>query len=450
MAIHDKKRGLGIFFATVVLLSVSFVVATHVVTLADGTLIDDSAIEDNRTNFTISVNATENIDGGNITEVNITLPAGVTFVAGSNDSSLNASSNFNQTGQVLSWSNGTENLIANGTVHNFTFEATVAEPGNYQPNVSTINGSFDVDTTLIVLEINDSSLPTVEYDGATLTDGDNHSVSAIAVNITFTDNFNVTGARAELFNATGDLVNISSVSNATGNLTDRDFFINFTGHADGNYVFNATVNDSDANSNSTLVTRNVTIDTTAPVIALAESTDTSASQIVIDIAITESGSGINSTCTVDASGNMIAGTDATQTLTDVDATLSCGKNKTYTITCLDNAGNTASTAASSFGTTSCSTSSSSGGGGGGGGGSSGTPLADSDTEVDSGDGDGPGLSPPSSGGPDAEVGLAGSGSTAGAASGSSRGIGRSGTIVIVIVVLVVLGVLLKMFAVGKK
>ena len=296
-----NKKALGgskIHFVSLILilgviLTMSFVLAAHVITTSTGG-ISYSVNEDIGFIYNITVNNTDTTNSANITYVNITIPNTIfVFLANSNATSAGTHT-FTNTSSVLSWSN--DGLVMNLTHKYFWFNATASTPGSYNITVTTTNvtGSF---SSNISLTINDTTLPSsIEFVSPTESNNANLSRSNIAVNITAADNGIINTIIIRLFNSTRNQINSSSSSTSP-------VFINFTGLSDGVYYFNATINDSYGNSNSTS-TRTVTLDTTRPVITLiapADSTSSTTSAYNFTFNVSDSRNVANCTLVLDGS-----------------------------------------------------------------------------------------------------------------------------------------------------
>ncbi len=236
---------------------VQFALAIHTVrTAAGGTSY--FIAEDVYYVFNFSVNNTDALPSGNISRVNVTLPSGFTFVSGSNLTSAGPHV-FSNTTTVLSWANTTSRLITNLTYYYFSFNASVATPGNYNITITTLNGTGSFMSNLSFV-VNDTTVPSsVDLVDPTNASGTNLSSSSLPVNMTFIDNGVTGSAVIRVFNSTG-LVNASTSSSSS-------FSIIFN-LSDGIYFVNATMNDSFGNSNMS-ITRTITVDTTAPSVSFS-------------------------------------------------------------------------------------------------------------------------------------------------------------------------------------
>ena len=253
-----------------------FVSAAHVITTSTGTTIFN--VNEDITNlYNITVNNSDILETANITQVNITLPASFTFLTDSNGTDA-AISTFVNTSSVLSWTNA-DALVMNLTLNNFWFNATASTPGNYNITVTTVNvtGAYSSNISVVV---NDTTAPgTIIFVSPTSANNTYFPNSAIAINISATDNGIIERVVIRLYNSTSDLVN-SSTSGSLGGSSNA-YFVNFTGHADGVYFVNATANDTYNNANSTGI-RTFVIDTTKPLISFGTGNQDSGANVSVD------------------------------------------------------------------------------------------------------------------------------------------------------------------------
>jgi len=238
---------------------------------------------------------------------------------------------------------GTELVSMNGTSgFNITIDITGLDSSllynyNISCNASNVLGTQSNQTSLNNITF-DSTAPNMTFynvvSGGYYKDSVNFNVSILdAMMGVQTVYFNVT-------NSTG-----TNISAETGLVTEQggDFYSNnsfdTSAHADG--VYNLTVYANDSLNNLNTTTISFTIDNTNP----SPSALTLSSATIGSLTITFSGA--DGTCTVDRSGAEISGSTLTE-----DG-LSCGTSYSYTITCTDTAGNTGSSSATSFSTSSC-------------------------------------------------------------------------------------------------
>ncbi|MEI6732137.1 MAG: fibronectin type III domain-containing protein, partial [archaeon] len=252
-----KNGFFSILIALTIIFSIGFVLSVH--------LISPTSITVNQSQnyvYNITVNNTNVCPvGGNITQLNMTLPGGFVFITDTNGTSTVGG--FVNTSSVLSWTNTTYYLINCSTNNTaFWFNATAnSTAGSYNITVTSVNASA-IYSTNVSITVNDITPPSsITFISQTPATSSNLSSSSIAVNLTANDDVGIGTFRIYLWNSTGvNNTNISS-SGTTGYA-----YINFTGLADGVYYLNTTVNDSSGNENRTSETRRITLDTRAPVI----------------------------------------------------------------------------------------------------------------------------------------------------------------------------------------
>jgi hypothetical protein len=355
--------------ASIFLLAIVLAFVLPVFVMATGAIVKNYTFggtfeidEDTQQNvINISVNNTYIYN--NITQVNITLPSGFTFIdAATNGTSSINTAQFQNTTTVLSWENLTEGLVANGSGINWTFfyfNVSAVNPGIYNLNITTLNGSAISNSTNLSIIVNDTTAPEVLDSNFTLVSGGNYS-GTITLNVTIgnpgatTDPGRVAVSPIEVVtfnvtNLTRDTMFNMTATNDT--LLYWNASLDTTALADGNYNISVVVNDSAMRSNTTAYLGNITIDNTAPSAVTVTSSSTTKTSLTLSVATTEATSGVND-CRTDRSGATITGTGAaSQTLTETG--LSCGTTYTYLVTCYDFAGNSKTSSETSFTTTTC-------------------------------------------------------------------------------------------------
>ena len=134
--------------------------------------------------FNFTINNTDSSE--NVTQVNITLPGGFTFVGGTNATS--ASNNiFYSTSGVMTWDNTTAPgfIDMNSTVQFFEFNATTPNTsGNYTITLDILDTSFNSNSTSFNITVDaDSPNITLSYPGNNTV----HGTSNMTFNFTATD-----------------------------------------------------------------------------------------------------------------------------------------------------------------------------------------------------------------------------------------------------------------------
>ena len=101
----------------IMVLTISFVLAAHVITTSSGGT-SYSVNEDVGFVYNITVNSTDSLDTANITQVNITFPNTFSFLIDSNGTDAGTHT-FTNTSTILSWDN--DGLVMNLTWKYFWF-----------------------------------------------------------------------------------------------------------------------------------------------------------------------------------------------------------------------------------------------------------------------------------------------------------------------------------------
>ena len=269
-----KKKVIFLYLAFLFLISLGIVISVHT-SLPKNVGANHSQV--------YSFNITLNNTGGqllNITQINITLPPGIDFIPGTNETNTLYESFVNSTNVAgltnLSWANITKGYLINGSVNgsSFLFNATINTSivlshiayagGQYNITIWSQSGTTYTLTNLSV-NVSDVMAPyNFYFYSYTPDDSDNLSQDFIPVNVTALDNIGVSEFIIYLHNST-KLVNST---NLTVSGTNVSAFINYTSLPDEFYYLNVTVNDSSNNNNLSL-NMNVTLDTTAPVSQLS-------------------------------------------------------------------------------------------------------------------------------------------------------------------------------------
>lgn len=376
MVIKDKEVSkknffplvlIGIF-AVLIILFVGVVSSTHIFNMPTTIYTQ----EDNTSAiFNISINNTATGVAGNISQVSITIPSTFSYIDQTNGTNNLTvfPAQFTNTSTVLTWVNTTYALI-NGSEADryFWFNATPSIAGWFNISVAVTNGSLTNYSNLSIL-VNDTSVPEVQAANFTTSvrTGGNYS-GTIVLNATIWDSgtldvvlFNITnssGAGANyVYNATRAGTAASGTSNYWANIS-----VPTSSFSDGLYNISIIANDSFNHINNSALLYKVRFDNTNPVTPVIESSSATITSLTLTITVSDASSGIGSSCTVDRDDATVTGTGGTQTITE--SGLSCGSTYTYTATCIDRAGNSINSAATSFTTTSCGSPVSGGGSGG--------------------------------------------------------------------------------------
>ncbi len=236
-------------------ISIVLVSADHIVNFSSGA--DSVTINEDITNL-INISVNNTLDLQNITTVNVSFWNNFVFLAASNgtDSLWESFANISS---VIGWFNSTS-LVKNGTKNYFWFNATASTPGTYNISVTTIRLNGTSSMKNLSITVNDTTPPNlINITEPTPAANSNLSQNFIRVNISASDNNNVSVIRVFLYFSNGTLKNNTNISSSNA-------FLNFTGLFDAIYHINATANDSNGNQNLTSETRVIRLDTIGPVI----------------------------------------------------------------------------------------------------------------------------------------------------------------------------------------
>ncbi len=221
----------------------------------------------------------------------------------------------------------------NGNIWNTTVNLTVYPDGIYNITVWANDTGNNLNNSARAFTIRfDNTKPEVQEANISAPLSNSNQTSAITLNVTVRD---VTSSIGTVF---FNITNSSGAQNATLVGTQegsyyRVLVFNTTGYPDGLYNITIFVNDTANNLNSTALISRVRFDNTAPTVTITRSSSSTLTSVVADVAVTDSGSGINRTCDVDSTLAAVSGSAASQTLTETG--LSCGKAISYTVTCYD-------------------------------------------------------------------------------------------------------------------
>jgi len=311
-----KRESIFFVYLTLLILGLFFVGASHDVLPASFS-VDESV----STLFNISVNNTDSGQDANITQVNITLPSGFTFVEETNETS-SIGAFINDSG-VLSWENATEYLINGSEVQYFWFNATIDNPGDYNITITTVNATGSYSSNISVT-VNSSTLASF---GTNPVDGSIRTNTSVTFDLKCSDNSEV--------NVSQLWGNWSSGwhANFTNSTPVNNSFMNVTigGFSDGVYLWGVYCNDSSGNSDWTDTNRSFVVDTTDPTVV---SFSCSASSVYVDDTLTCSCTSSDATSGVLSTSYTASPSTSTSGVFSTDCTVT------------DNAGNTATSSIS--------------------------------------------------------------------------------------------------------
>lgn len=307
-----KKENLFLFGIVFILGCLVFVIATSTFNfpVANGNY-STTLVFNCTTDLPNALNASllYNASGGTATEVLVTVE---------NDTA--SDTEFYNGNVVLSG-------LSDGSLYNMTCIVYNATDSEYSVSV----GNITIDNTPPSVVNFTNTLDGVIYGS---------SNTSTIVNFSVTDALiGVDSVYLNVTNSSGDEVSFNKTSSPGGGY--YNFTLDLSALSEGTYNLTVFSNDSLNNQNNTEKI-GITIDTTAPVLSLSSSSFSRTS-------LTLSISGAEGTCTSNRSGATISGS----TLTEEG--LSCGTSYSYIVTCVDSAGNSGSSASTSFSTTACST-----------------------------------------------------------------------------------------------
>src|SRR3989344_6873535 len=179
------------FFSLIIFLFIiSLVFAEHRIrTSSGGTSL--TVNEDVQFSYNITVNITDSGPDANVTRVNITLQSPFNFTAGTNATDVPTFTVFTNTSGVLTWENSTYFVVNGSEIRYFTFNATIATPGNYVITVKTVNITGEYSSNISVT-VNDTTIPSsIQFVSPSAANNSNLSQNTIAVNFSVTDNGNI-------------------------------------------------------------------------------------------------------------------------------------------------------------------------------------------------------------------------------------------------------------------
>ncbi|MFZ5955664.1 MAG: hypothetical protein ACOYT4_04515 [Nanoarchaeota archaeon] len=144
-----------LFLILITIIFVNYALANHVITTSNGGT--NYNLNENTYNiYNITVNNTDDIEGANISAVNITIPSTFNFTLNSNGTNAGIH-NFTNTSTVLNWK--TDGLIMNLTYKYFWFNVS-APAGNYNITIITKNAT-GFSSSNITVTINDTTVPVI-------------------------------------------------------------------------------------------------------------------------------------------------------------------------------------------------------------------------------------------------------------------------------------------------
>jgi positive regulator of sigma E activity len=201
--------------------------------------------------YNISVANLNDPVGANFTEVSLTIPAGFTVASSGTDTGVTPT---NPSANVFVFTRSPD-LIVNGTLGYFWFNATKNQTGESNITVGTLDTSSVANSTNVTITISDTIAPSLSFISPTPSDSSTIKTSYIQANTSADE----TGSG--LKNITIYLYNSTSlIDSHTG--TSSPFFYNFTSLNGGVYSLNATAYDNSNNLRS-ISARTITLNVTS-------------------------------------------------------------------------------------------------------------------------------------------------------------------------------------------
>jgi hypothetical protein len=353
------KKNLGLVVLTVFIISAAYLVFAIA---GDGLIVVSPGKGSNYSaNFILNCTYLNTSDVEN--------PVGVNTTFYHNSSGV-WESILNATPYVISdvavWTNATITNITDGKFISFNCSVGNDTDIALTTNITNLTDNIRIDDT-----------PPNVSAFSTTTAGGNYSGDTV-LNVTVDDP--IMGVESVYLNITNSSTTQINFTAATQQGNNYVLTIGTAGFPDGYYNVTVYANDTQLNNQNNSEYIGVTLDNTAPTVTLTSSSITS-SQIVMDVGVSDATSGIGVSCGTENRPNAVpSGTGTSQTMTE--SSLTCGSTYSYTVACVDRAGNLGS-ATASFSTLTCG-SSSSGGTTGGGASSSGTTYSISENQFEEG------------------------------------------------------------------
>jgi len=231
-----------VLFISVLFLSVQFI-------SADPTISPSSFSANIYENKSFSISITNPYSGGseinaNITRVDITLPSGLVYAAGTD--STDSASAFSVASTTLSWINSSYvvgSLDGGDNVKNFGFYANVTTSGTLNISIRTTLGNGTVFESGIPLTSSDSSAPTVNLISPDNNADDTDGVLVFECNAT--DNIAVSSIKISI-TSNGSEIYSNTANFSTAN-TQRQTEWDYTFSSAGSYRWNCFANDTSNN-----------------------------------------------------------------------------------------------------------------------------------------------------------------------------------------------------------
>lgn len=202
-------------------------------------VVPNTSIEAGSQNVLFNVSLNNTNSTLNITRVNITLPAGFSFLSGSNQTS--SSSSVFQDSAFLEWINQTPGgLIPNLSSGWFVFNSSVnTTPGGYNLTVQVTYHDSSSNSSVISLTLNDTTPPSgISFQGLTPANGTWTNSSWFLINLTFAE-LNPDTCLLDLGNGTSQ----NHTMSGSGSMC----WLNATNQSQGSINWSVWINDTSGN-----------------------------------------------------------------------------------------------------------------------------------------------------------------------------------------------------------
>ena len=255
------------------------------------------------------------------------------------------------------------NTTANHTIfENATFSINTSLPDSTSYNIScsVVNMTYANNFSAVISGFTIDHTPpnvTITWPSA----GWNRS-GVIQINVTINDTMHLfTNLSVNISTAGGTQQTLLNMTNQTAGGRLYNVTFSTSSLTDGTYNISVVARDQAGNVNNSVFIGYLKFDNAAPSVSIAKSNSTLTS-LGLTITASDTTSGVNETCTISRSTGTVSGTSGTQTI--AESSLTCSTTYAYIATCIDQTGNSATSASSSFQTSSCGANSLPGGGGG--------------------------------------------------------------------------------------
>ena len=326
--------------------------ATYLVNLATV----DNATNSNSTAFYIRVDAT--IPNSTIFSVN-SLANNSWFNTRVFNINLTAADvNINHFNVTINATNSSN--ISTGGVYDTLYNLSVGSDATYIANLATVDNATNANSTAFYIRV-DATIPTSAINNISKKVNNSWiNNRMLSINFTASDT-NIKNWSLYVYNTTDIFNNSPSGWNYTYYESNTSAEVNFSAPRDGTYFFNLTTNDNASNANTTAKLFYIRVDATNPSIGTPSFSGVSSTGATISV---EMGETNLDACTYSggSSGTLsCSGSTCTASLSGLSASIIYS----YSVSCTDLAGNSATGASNSFLTSSASSGSGSGGSGGG-------------------------------------------------------------------------------------